>query len=135
MFFSVLCLLFLCTRLIICALWVPAVKGLASWLSFVVSKCEFVTFPLVCVVLDCIDSCSLHPYLLLLSLLSFFCILKISHKHAFFSYRKYQLMIYTTVLTCILLVGPGSVPTTTSFLFYHFNYSNKDVRQVNWFLM
>ena len=25
----------------------PAGKGLTSWLSFVVSKCEFVTFPLV----------------------------------------------------------------------------------------
>ena len=31
----------------ICALWSPAWKGLTSWLSFVVSNCEFVTFPLV----------------------------------------------------------------------------------------
>ena len=56
--FSVLCLLHvcLCERLFICALWSPAVKGLTSWLSFVVSNCEFVTFPLVSVVLDCIDS-------------------------------------------------------------------------------
>ena len=45
--FSVLCLLCLCTRLFICALWSPAGKGLTSWLSFVVSNCEFVTFPLV----------------------------------------------------------------------------------------
>ena len=29
------------------ALWSPAGKGLISWLSFVVSNCEFVTFPLV----------------------------------------------------------------------------------------
>ena len=29
------------------ALWSPAGKGLSSWLSFVVSNCEFVTFPLV----------------------------------------------------------------------------------------
>ena len=36
-----------CTRLFICALWSPAGKGLTSWLSFVVSNCEFVTFPLV----------------------------------------------------------------------------------------
>ena len=40
-FFSVLCLLCLCVRLFICALWSPAGKGLASWLSFVVSYCEF----------------------------------------------------------------------------------------------
>ena len=41
-FCSVLCLLCLCARLFICALWSPAGKGLTSWLSF-----EFVTFPLV----------------------------------------------------------------------------------------
>ena len=45
MFF--LCLFCLCARLFICALWSPAGKGLTSWLSFVVSNCEFVTFPLV----------------------------------------------------------------------------------------
>ena len=43
--FSVLCLLCLCARLFICALWSPAGKGLASGLSFVVYNCEFVTFP------------------------------------------------------------------------------------------
>ena len=32
--------------LFICALWSPAEKGLTSWLSFVVSNCEFVTFQL-----------------------------------------------------------------------------------------
>ena len=46
-FCSVLCLLCLCARLFICALWSPAGKGLASWLSVVVGYCEFVTFPLV----------------------------------------------------------------------------------------
>ena len=46
-FCTVLCLLCLCARLFICALWSPAGKGLTSWLSFVVSICEFVTFPLV----------------------------------------------------------------------------------------
>ena len=45
--FSVLCLLCLCVRLFICALWSPAGKGLTSWLLFVVSNSEFVTFPLV----------------------------------------------------------------------------------------
>ena len=44
-FCSVLCLLCLCARLLICALWSTAGKGLTSWLSFVVSDCEFVTFP------------------------------------------------------------------------------------------
>ena len=44
-----LCNLFamLCARLFICAFWSPAWKGVTSWLSFVVSNCEFVTFPLV----------------------------------------------------------------------------------------
>ena len=45
--FSVLRLLCLCVRLFICALLSPVGKGLISWLSFVVSYCEFVTFPLV----------------------------------------------------------------------------------------
>ena len=45
--FSVLCLLCLSARLFICALWSPAGKGLISWLLFVVSYCEFVTFPMV----------------------------------------------------------------------------------------
>ena len=43
------CLVFamsLC-RLFNCALWSPAGKGQTSWLSFVVSYCEFVTFPLI----------------------------------------------------------------------------------------
>ena len=42
-FCSVLCLLCLCARLFICALWSPAGKGLTSWLSFVVStaSCHF----------------------------------------------------------------------------------------------
>ena len=34
-------------RLFICPLLSPTGKGLTSWLSFVVSNCEFVTFPLV----------------------------------------------------------------------------------------
>ena len=46
-FFSVLCLLCLCVRLFIGALWSLVGKGLSSWLSFVVSACEFVAFPSV----------------------------------------------------------------------------------------
>ena len=45
--FSVLCLLCHCAHLFTCALWSPAGKGLLSWLSFVVSNCEFVTLTLV----------------------------------------------------------------------------------------
>ena len=43
-FCSVLCLLCPCGRLFICALWSPAGKGLSSWLSFVVSNCELVSW-------------------------------------------------------------------------------------------
>ena len=45
--FSVLCVLCLSASLFICDLWSPAGKGLTSWLSFMESNCEFVTFPLV----------------------------------------------------------------------------------------
>ena len=41
-----LCLVF-AMPLFICALWSTAGKGLASWLLFVVSNREFVTFLLV----------------------------------------------------------------------------------------
>ena len=54
-------------RLFICALWSPAGKGLTSWLSFVVSAVSLSLshwYPGSGVVLDCIDSLSLHPYLL-----------------------------------------------------------------------
>ena len=47
MFFSVLCLLCLCARLFICALWSAAGKGLTLWLSFVVYDCEFVWYLIV----------------------------------------------------------------------------------------
>ena len=42
---SVVCFLCFRARLFIVALWSPAWKGLTSWLSFVMSNCEFVTFP------------------------------------------------------------------------------------------
>ena len=67
-FCSVLCFLCLCARLFICALWSPVGKGLTSWLSFVVSSVSLSLshwYPGSGVVLDCIDSWSLHPYLLL----------------------------------------------------------------------
>ena len=57
-FCSVLCLLCLCARLCIFALWPPAGKGLTSWLSFVVSAVSLSLshwYPWSGVVLDCID--------------------------------------------------------------------------------
>ena len=47
---SVLCKLCYRARLFIDALWSPVGKGLTSWLSFVMSYFEFVTFPLVSLV-------------------------------------------------------------------------------------
>ena len=41
---SVVCLSCFCVRLFIVALWSPAEKGLTSWLSFVMSNCEFFYF-------------------------------------------------------------------------------------------
>ena len=55
-FCSVLCLLCLCARLFICALWSPAGKGLISWLSSVVSTVSFHWYPGSGVVLDCMVS-------------------------------------------------------------------------------
>ena len=62
-FCSVLCLLCLCARLFICALWSPAGKGLTSWLSFVVSTVSLSLshwYPGSGVVLDCIN---IHSFL------------------------------------------------------------------------
>ena len=58
-FFSVLCLVCLCERLFIFALWSPAGKGLTSWLSFVVPTVSLSLshwYPGSGVILDCIDS-------------------------------------------------------------------------------
>ena len=59
LFFSVSCLLCLCVRLFICALWSPAGKSVTSYLSFVyitVSLSLSHWYPGSGVVLDCIDS-------------------------------------------------------------------------------
>ena len=42
-----LALLYFNARLFVEALWSPAGKGLTSWLSFVMSGCDVVTFQLV----------------------------------------------------------------------------------------
>ena len=46
-YFSVMYLKCFCARLFIDTVWSPAGKGLASWLSFVMSYCEAFTFTLV----------------------------------------------------------------------------------------
>ena len=68
-----LCLVFAkLLRLFIAALWLPAGKGLTSWLLFVMFNCVFVTFPCgtlgqVWCILDCIDSCTSLSHFLLCS--------------------------------------------------------------------
>ena len=91
---SVLCLLCLCARLFLCALWSPAGKGLTSWLSFVVSGCEFVTFTLVSWV-----RCGTWLYRFLifapfLTLVSSVLIRPFNHEgnHNFISFKEYFLL-------------------------------------------
>ena len=61
MYLSVLCLLCLCAGLFICALWSPAGNGLTSCLWCVtVSLSLSHWYPGLGVVLDCIESSSLH---------------------------------------------------------------------------
>ena len=57
------CLVLLCfhARLFVDALWSPAGKGLTSLLSFVMSNCDVVTFPLVSWVRCGIDLPSFLP--------------------------------------------------------------------------
>ena len=65
---SVLFLLCFRVRLFIHALWSTAGKGLASWLSFVMSYCEVVTFQLVswfrflCLIVSILDICTLSYF-------------------------------------------------------------------------
>ena len=101
-FCSVLCLLCLCARLFICALWSPAGKGLTSWLSFVVSTVSLSLshwYPGSGVVLDCIDSWSLHLYLL--------CVC--GHK-----------FVYIRTFKCLLTRVTTEDPFQNSLTFYDF---------------
>ena len=100
-FCSVLCLLCLCARLFICALWSSG-KGLTSWLSFVVSICEFVTFPLVSWV-----GCGtwLYRLLILAPLLTFITWL-------------YQFLNFVAFLTYYIGVTQGSFGRLINLLHY-----------------
>ena len=94
------CLVFamFCARLFICALWSPAGKRLTSWLSFVVSSVSLSLshwYPGSGVVLDCIDSWSLHHYLLLKKSLyiSFIKYTVITRPLVKSAYQKYNFLV------------------------------------------
>ena len=64
-----LCLVFvMLSRLFIAALWSPTGKGLASWLSFVMFNCVFVTLPcsilgqVWCLIVSIPDLCHLYYF-------------------------------------------------------------------------
>ena len=74
---SVLFLLCFRARLFIGALWSPAGKGLTSWLSFVISGCEVVTFPLIgilgqmwCLIVSIPDLCPFSYFALFVFMVS-----------------------------------------------------------------
>ena len=68
-FFFLSCVCYAFVRVCYCASWSPAGKGLTFWLSFVVSNCKFVTFPLVSWV---ICGTWLYRFLIFAPLLTFF---------------------------------------------------------------
>ena len=64
-----LCLVFvMLSRLFIAALWSPAGKRLTFWLSFMMSNCDFVTFPcgilgqVWCLIVLILDLCYLSYF-------------------------------------------------------------------------
>ena len=65
-FFCLVIAMSLCASVYICFV-VTCWEGLTSWLSFVVSNCEFVTFPLVSWV-------RMYRFLIFAPLLTFFCL-------------------------------------------------------------
>ena len=71
-------------------------------LSFVVSYCEFVTshwYPGSGVALDCIDSCSLHPYLLM-----FYAHLMFIYFFSFLRGVELRIFIHPKCLGCVWFV-------------------------------
>ena len=96
--FSVLFFLCFRARLIIDALWSPAWKGLTSWLSFVMSNYEGVTFQLLALV-----SCGLHfidSWSLLSLLLS--CVSSGQHPYTFY-FMHYPVFEQLDTLSFVLL--------------------------------
>ena len=82
-----LCLVFvMLSGLFIAALWSPAGKGLASWLSFVMFNCVFVTFPcgilgqVWCLIVSIPELCHLS-YLELLFVYRMTSLLRVKKRH------------------------------------------------------
>ena len=108
--FSVLCLLL--SRLFICALWSLAGKRLTSWLLFVVSYCEFVTFPLVSWVRR---GTWLYQYLIFAPLLTLLCRCDsgVAHRHSQHQARHWERLLTSRGLpsdsTCVLKAESGKL--------------------------
>ena len=87
-FFCFVFAMHLYARLFICALLSPAAKELTSWISFVVSYCELVTFPLVSLV-----RCGtwLYQFLILAPLLTLM-------SKVFFQFKSNNDIFYNTIL-------------------------------------
>ena len=98
-----MCLLCLCTRLFICALWSPAGKGLTSWLSFVVSFCDFVTFPLVSMgypmIVSISDLCTL-TYFKNHKISSSYFIFKSDYLHVSINYCRVYILCQVNICKC-----------------------------------
>ena len=112
----VLCLLCICMRLFICALWSPAGKRLTSWLSFVVSNCKFVTSPSVCCVRF---STWLYRFLIFAPLLTF-------QDHPYVLFSPYYFW-YATFLQRIACLGYKRlcIHTRESSPSLHFRFCHK----------
>ena len=114
--FSVLSLLFLCTHLFICTFWSPAGKGLTTLLLFVVSNCEFLTFPLVSWV-----RCGtwLYRFLILAPLLTFgWSFIRPPVRHNFVSAQYLQKKNEISSPNCVYAL----ISTISWFVLLHINF-------------
>ena len=113
-FFSVRRSLLLCAHLFISALWSPAGKGLTTWLSFVVSNCEFVTLPFVSLVMF---GSWLYQVLIFATLLSFIqskqrCVFIVHHVYCILqlnSVQKFCCNGFSKFLLLCVILGPTSL--------------------------
>ena len=92
-------------RLFIDALWSPAGKGLTSWLSFVMSKCEVVTFPLVFWV-----RCGARLYRFLIFPFSYFYINLVQNKVTYYAGEKLRIQVLISSESKCLVYPPYISP-------------------------